>query len=207
MKRKLFFGIGIATLMMGVAACGGGEEESTDETTDKDTTQTEEVVEAVTYQVDTAQSKINWYSMDGEEKAHNGYVKVLEGSYTVEGDKITEASMTINMNTITVVDDAGGEKLEGHLMSPDFFDVNQYAKATFNFSKHEEGMIHGNLNVAGLDFPVEAPVTLGEGKVDVQDFKIDMVQLPFFQEEREKAPEKEWHNTNIGFTATIVAQQ
>jgi polyisoprenoid-binding protein YceI len=203
MKKKLFFGVSIAALML--ASCGGAEE-TTEET--GEVVDSVEVVEAVTYEIDTTASVINWINYAGEEKNHWGTVKVLSGTYTVEGDLITAASLSANMNTITSDDEMGGEKLAGHLVSPDFFDVNKYASAEFTFNKHEEGMVHGTLNAAGLEFAVEAPVTLTEGVVTVGEFKVDMSALGFFTMEKEKEKDQaKWHDANIGFSANIVAKQ
>lgn len=201
MKKSIFFGVGIATLMLGTTACGGGEEESTEEGTEETTETTEEVVEAVNYTVDAENSVINWTAYHGEEVGHEGTVTLLDGSYTVEGDVITGGSLTVDMNSIT----SDAEKLTGHLMAPDFFDVNQFATSSFTVDSHADGMLAGKLNVAGLEMGVEAPVSLEDGNVTVNDFKLDMIELPFFQTEREEAPEEEWHDTNIGFTASIVA--
>jgi polyisoprenoid-binding protein YceI len=201
MKKKFFYGIGIMSLMFAATSCGGGEEEATDETAETTEETVEEVVEPVNYTVDVENSVINWTSYDGEEVGHTGTVKLLDGSYTTEGDMVTAASLNVDMNTIT----ADAEKLQGHLMAPDFFDVNQYASASFSFDRHEEGVIYGTVNASGMEFAVEAPATVGEGSVEISDFKIDLGQLAFFVTEREEAPEEEWHDTNIGFTASIMA--
>ncbi len=205
MKKKLFFGVGIAAMML--ASCGEAAEETTegtDETTDE---VVEEVVEPVTYEIDTTASVINWFNTEGEEKGHWGTVKVLSGSYTTEGDMITSASLSANMNTITSDDDMGGEKLAGHLMAPDFFDVNQFASADFTFSKHEEGTVYGTLSSAGLEFDIEAAATVTEGAVEIAEFKVDMSSLPFFVMEKEKeADESKHHDAMIGISASIVGK-
>lgn len=205
MKKKLFFGVSIAAFML--ASCGGAEE-TTEETTDEtvDTT-AEEVVEAVTSEIDTEASVINWFNMNGEEKDHFGTVKVLSGSFTTEGDVITDASLSADMNTITSDDEMGGEKLAGHLMAPDFFDVNQFASAEFKFDRHENGTVFGTLTSAGKEFAVEAPATVSEGRVEIGEFKVDMSSLPFFVMEKEKEPDtSKHHDAMIGFSATIVGK-
>ena len=123
-----------------------------------------------------------------------------------EREAITAASLTVDMNTITVDDEMGGEKLHGHIVSPDILDVNQYATATFTFGGHEGDMITGTLSTAGQEMAVEAPATVGEGSVEIGDFNIDMGALTYFVTERAEAAEEEWHDTNIGFSATIIAQ-
>lgn len=188
------------SLMFAATSCGGGEEETTEENHESTEETVEEVVEAVNYTVDTESSVINWSAYEGGEVGHTGTVKLLDGSYTDEGGVITSATLNIDMNTIT----ADAEKLQGHLMAADFFDVNQYASASFAFDRHEEGVIYGTVNAAGLEFAAEAPATVSEGSVEISSFKIDMGQLGFFVTEREEAPEEEWHDTNIEFTASIV---
>lgn len=205
MKKKLFFGVSIAALML--ASCGGAEE-ATEETTDEVAEDsTVEVVEAVTYEIDTEGSVINWFNMNGEEKDHFGTVKVLSGSFTTEGDVITDASLSADMNTITSDDEMGGEKLAGHLMAPDFFDVNQFASADFTFDRHEEGTVYGSLNAGGQEFAVEAAATVAEGSVEIGEFKVDMSTLPFFVMEKEKeADESKHHDAMIGFSASILGK-
>lgn len=202
MKKEFLFGLAAAFFMF---SCGEGSEETTES---GDTTATDSVVEEVVvmnYEIDTAASVINWMNFDDEETDHYGTVKVLSGSYTIENDVITEASLSADMNTITSDDDMGGERLEGHFMSPDFFDVNQFAAATFTFDRHEEGMVYGTLNTAGMDFNIEAPVTITEGSIEVGEFKVDMSALAYFEMEKEKEKdESKWHDPMIGFTATIV---
>jgi len=204
MKKELLFGLAATFFMF---SCGEGGEETTEGNDSTAVETVEEEVVVMNYEIDTAASVINWMNFNGEEKDHYGTVKVLSGSYTVENDVITEATLSADMNTITSDDEMGGEKLEGHLMAPDFFDVNQFASATFNFDRHEEGMVYGTLNTAGMDFPVEAPVTVSEGSIEVGEFKVDMSSLAFFQMEKEKeADESKWHDPMIGFTATIVGK-
>lgn len=204
MKKNIFYGVSAAALMFAFVSCGGGEE-TTDETTDSTET-TEDVIEPIEYTIDTESSVINWYTMNGEEKGHFGTTMVMEGTYTTEGDLITSASLTADLNTFTVEDEMGGEKLQGHIMSPDLLDVNQYATAVFTFDRHEDGIVYGSLSVAGNDMAIEAPATVGEGTIDIADFNVDMGALNFYVTERAEAAEDEWHDTNIGFTASIVAQ-
>lgn len=195
------------------AACGGAENEG--ETTDADTTVVEEVeeVEVIVsnYTVDTAATVINWMAYSGEEIDHQGTVMALDGSFEVtktgEDMAVTAANLNVDLNSIN----EESEKLVGHLKSPDFFDINQFATASFSFDRHEEGMIYGTANIVGKDLPVEAPVTLtetGEGvNVEVGEFKLDFsaLEMPFYIEDV-KAPVEEQHDPNIGFTATILGK-
>jgi YceI-like domain len=205
MKKTIIFGTAFATILFAMASCGGSEEETTDETNDANNETEEVVIEAVDYSVDAGASVINWYVMEEGEKMHFGTAKVQEGSYTIEGDAITAATLTMDMSTVSA-DDPMGEKLLGHLNSPDFLNVGEYTISTFTFDRNEGGMIYGTLTVAGFDMNVEAGVTVTDGNVAISDFDIDMVQFPFFVTERAEAEEGDWHNPMIGFNADIIGQ-
>ena len=55
------------------------------------------------------------------------------------------------MTTITVTDMQGkwGTKLEGHLKSPDFFDVEEYSSAFITFQSDENPIKNNQLNLTG----------------------------------------------------------
>jgi len=194
------------------AACGGSEAET--EVTDADSTvvETEEVEVTVTnYSVDTASSIVNWMAFNAGEIDHQGTVKALDGSFEItktgEDMEVTAASLNIDLNSIN----EESEKLVGHLMSADFFDVNQFATASFSFDRHEDGMVYGTATIIDKELPVEAPVTISaseeEVTIEVGEFKLDFsaLEMPFYVEDV-KAPEEEQHDPNIGFTSTIVGK-
>lgn len=90
-----------------------------------------------TYTVDTESSKIEWRARKVTGK-HNGSIMIKEGNLDFEGDELKGGSFTIDMTTITVLDlqpGKGKEKLEGHLKSADFFNVEEYTTATFTTTK------------------------------------------------------------------------
>lgn len=201
MRKNIIFGAS-AVMMFAVISCGGSEE-STESTENTDSVV---VIEPVTYTIDTAASIINWYNMDGDAKGHFGTVKVLEGTYTLEGDVITAGSLTANLNSVSVDDEMGGAKLLGHILTADLLDVNQFATATFTFEKHENSSVVGTLSVSGVDVVIDAPVSINEGGLEVADFTANLAHLPFFiREVAEVANEAERHDPNIGFNASIVA--
>ena len=182
MKNKFFYGVGIATFML--ASCGGAEE-AAENLEEGVTDVVEEIVETKTFTVDTAASIINWATMEKGEKGHWGTVKVLEGTFSTDDDVITDASLKMNMNTVMSTDENGGANLTGHLMAPDFFEVNKYATAEFAFDRHEEGTVYGTLTAAGIEFAIEAGATVTEGTVEVAEFVVDMSALSFFVVEKE----------------------
>jgi polyisoprenoid-binding protein YceI len=113
--------------------------------------------------------------------------------------------MTINMASVEVGD--GSEKLQGHLMAPDFFDIENFATAEFTFDSHEEGIVYGSVNVVGKEMAVEAETTVDGNTLNVSDFTIDMSELGFFTTEAAEKPEEERHDANIGISATIVGME
>ena len=76
------------------------------------------------------------------------------------------------------------EKLTNHLKSPDFFDVREHPKATFQSTAIEPGeadkvKITGNLTLLGVTKPISFPATVStkEGLTLKAAFKIDRTQF------------------------------
>lgn len=84
----------------------------------------------VNYKLDAKASNVQWFAEKVTGK-HNGIVTLSNGTLTDTHGEWTGA-FDMDMSTITVVDleaGKGKEKLEGHLKSPDFFDVEKYKTA------------------------------------------------------------------------------
>lgn len=147
---------------------------------------------ATTLKVDPAQSEVAWTGKKVlVESAHNGTVAIKSGSINVADKNITGGEIVIDMNTINNRDLAASPsdkgKLEGHLKSPDFFDVAKFPTATFKITgakalptpkagepTHE---VTGDFTMKGKTHPVTFPlvVTLGDdGKAEATgSLKID----------------------------------
>ena len=121
--------------------------------------------------VDTTQSHITWLGKKvlGQ---HDGRVKLADGSVSLDQDgKVVAGAFAIDMSSIENIDmkdspkDQG--KLEGHLKSPDFFNVEKFPTAQFKISSVKEGSegaseIVGNLTVKGITVPVTIPAKIVE---------------------------------------------
>jgi len=114
----------------------------------------------VTYTVTAGDSKIDWI---GSKKAgyHPGYFPVKSGQVFIDNGKLTGGKFVIDIAGVKVTDGAG-EKLEGHLKAPDFFDVAKFPEATFeitgvNYSGATAAEITGTLNLKGANVPVKFP--------------------------------------------------
>jgi polyisoprenoid-binding protein YceI len=129
---------------------------------------------------------------------HVGVFKLKEGSLTVDGQNITGGRFVVDVATMKIMDKdtAGVSMLSGHLMSPDFFDVQKYPTATFEITGVTagapaadggekvmmEGATHsitGNLTLKdttrSITFPAKVQMTNGQVVADA-NFNIDRTQ-------------------------------
>jgi polyisoprenoid-binding protein YceI len=89
---------------------------------------------------------------------HTGSFTVKGGSVQVEAGKLVGGSFVIDLANLKVTD-AAGDRLAGHLKSPDFFDVAKFGEATYtissvNYTSATACTINGNLNIKGVPVPV-----------------------------------------------------
>ncbi len=113
--------------------------------------------DVVTYSVNAEKSKVDWV---GSKKSdyHTGYFTVKSGSVQVDGGKLKGGEFVIDLANVKVTDGAG-EKLAGHLKSPDFFDVAKFSEATYkitsvSYTSDNKANITGTLSLKGVSLPV-----------------------------------------------------
>ena len=164
----------------------------------------EEVVATKMYRV-ASDSRVAWTGSKISGK-HTGTFNVGDGKISVDNGKVTSAKVMIDITTLACTDlkaGEGKEKLEGHLLSADFFDAENNPKAMFNttsISDAGNGMsnVTGNLNLMGttksITFP--AKITVTDTGVDVvsEDFTINRTDFnmkygsaTFFDDLKDKA--------------------
>jgi polyisoprenoid-binding protein YceI len=131
---------------------------------------------AQSFKADTKSSKIEWVGkkVTGQ---HNGEISLKNGEFNLKKGKIVKGNFTIDMQSIVALDLQGEwkEKLEGHLKSPDFFDVEKHNTATFSITgseaktddKGNTHIISGNLTIKGITKPLSFPA-----KITVKDNKL-----------------------------------
>jgi polyisoprenoid-binding protein YceI len=189
--KKLF--LSIATISV-LVACNNAPE------ADKAKTGKKEAVastDGITFVTDST-STVSWTGTKPT-GTHHGIFKVKEGSLAVKDNNLTGGSFVVDINSLNVTDltaETGKDKLEGHLKSPDFFDVAKYATAKFEITgiepfkydsltmkdvvmKDATHTIKGNFTLRdstkNISFP--AKVTIAGDKVNaVADFNIDRTQ-------------------------------
>lgn len=157
-----------------------------------DATKTEEASESSasgSYNVDTANSVIDWIGSKPAGK-HTGTISLADGSFDVTDGNVTGGNFTIAMNSITVTDLEGEDKmnLETHLKgtgdkeSEDhFFNVTKYPTGNFKMlsAEPESGayFVKGILTLKGISkevgFPAEIIMTDSEIKLISDPFKIN----------------------------------
>ena len=163
---KYFFFALIATVVL--ASCNGSSTATT--ATDADSV-ANAAATAASYKVDAAASELQWH---GSKLAygHTGLINITEGSLSVDNGNITAGNFTVDMKTMKETGnpdaDAAG-KLAGHLMSPDFFDVEKFATSKFEVTGSAENKtdstthtIKGNLTIKdktkNIEFPAKVAI-------------------------------------------------
>ncbi len=141
-----------------------------------------------TLKLNTSTSEIGWTGRKVLiNDAHNGNMKLKSGEVMLTNNQITGGQFEIDMTSINNLDMEGKPKkadLEGHLKSPDFFDVQKFPTAQFKIStvKPVTGVagatheITGDLTLKGVTKPVTFPaqITMKDGMAEaVATLKID----------------------------------
>jgi polyisoprenoid-binding protein YceI len=126
------------------------------------------VMQDANYQLDTANSTINWIGRKvlGE---HHGKVQIQSGSFTVTNGAITAGDFTIDMQSITdedITDEGMNKKLVDHLKSDDFFSVEKFPTVSLiingSNAENETILVQGDMTIKGITQPVEFPVVVTE---------------------------------------------
>ncbi len=118
------------------------------------------------YLVDTAKSVIEWIGSTPTNNQHNGILKLSNGQFTVKENQLTSDTFTININSVTNLDQTGKDKsnLEGHLKDQDFFEVEKYPFGNFIITKLQTDSIGqyviGNLTLKEITNSIRIPVKL-----------------------------------------------
>jgi len=107
------------------------------------------------------QGKIEFIGTKPEGKHRGGFSKFVGYAKTGAGDKPIEA-ITVDIDTESIWSD--DEKLTGHLMNQDFFDVKKHPKATFVSKSIEPApggyKVTGDLTLLGTTKTIEFPATI-----------------------------------------------
>ncbi len=139
---------------------------------------------ATAYTVNTDHTTVTWTGSKPT-GTHQGIVKVTEGKLSVSNGALVGGSFGFDMNSMEVVDlkpEDGKAKLEGHLKTGDFFEVEKFPTGKFVLTKVEpvtgsETVTHnitGNLTLKDKTHSVTFPANIA-----VTDDKISAVTPKF----------------------------
>lgn len=137
------------------------------------------VTNKVTYTVSTQESTITW---NGKKITYNhtGTIQLASGELIFDDQLLTGGNFVIDMTTLKdldLEDKRKNDKLTGHLKSEDFFNVEEFPRATFEITsvtaeETEKGnfMITGNLTIKGITHPNSFPskITMSGSMVHVK---------------------------------------
>lgn len=198
--KKVFLLFAGAGLFM--TSCVSNPEGEKAETTDAQEVK-EAVEESVTYTLNTEESTLRWEARKVS-ATHHGTVEFKSGEFYVEGSEITGGRFVTDMSTIVNEDLEGewNEKLVGHLMSDDFFSVENHPETVFEITGVESTdqaniyKVSGNLIIKGISKNITFNAEVGE----VSDTKLTM--NADFNIEREN-----WDITYAGAPDDLIAKE
>lgn len=167
-----------------------------------------------TYNVDASSSSIAWkgYKPTG---SHNGTMMLQSGSIEMNGKRLKGGSFVADMTSIKDAD--GSERLEGHLKSADFFEVEVFATSQFEIKKvhHTDGktVVTGILTIKNIakEITFNADVTTDGETVTIKsetfhvnraEFNIKYKSQSFFNDLKEK-----FINDEFDLQVTIVGKK
>ena len=182
----------ISAFMTGMVVVSCGKDKPLTSETNEITTTTE----GNFYEIDTLNSRIEWKGfkvVKSDNTSHFGTIQFESGDVTVKEGKLESGKFVADMGTLTSVDlkdDAEQlAKLNGHLTSGDFFEVEKYPTASYEITKVTENtsggdyntLLDGNLTIKGITKPVQfnANVSVKDGEVSIATEPKDIMREEF----------------------------
>jgi polyisoprenoid-binding protein YceI len=109
------------------------------------------------WQIDAAHSEIQFSARHMMISTVRGQFKNFTGTVDADEHNPTAAQVEVRIETTSLV--TGDEKRDGHLRSPDFFDVETYPYITFKSTRVEQlsadrGKLYGDLTIRDVTKPV-----------------------------------------------------
>jgi polyisoprenoid-binding protein YceI len=179
--------------------------------------------ETVTYATVKEGSELKWRASHlGGTGARFGKTKLQSGKVLLNNNKVTNAKFIIDLSSLTVdnFDDAEQKgKLEGHLKSPDFFNIEKFPTARFELTKVEENkgnynsIITGNLTILettkSISFNANIKVTEDSVNISSEDFSVNRQdwKLSYHTEGDAGVPRDFLIADKVGFTIDVTVNK
>jgi len=117
---------------------------------------------ADTYNLDKAHTQISFTVSHLVISHVSGAFRDFNGTINYDPSDVTKSTVDVHIMASSV--NTGDDKRDGHLKSPDFFDVQKFPELTFKSTKIEkkgDGFIaYGPLTIHGVSKDVELPFTI-----------------------------------------------
>ncbi len=141
------------------------------------------------YRIDNSLSTVSWKAHQPENTI-TGEISFKQGKINVLEELITGGFAQIDLTTIKVTDPKlesdEQKKLESHLKSSDFFNVQDYPSAIFEaedvrtssgFTTH---IVVGDMTIKGVKHKIEIPanIIIEKGKIDIKA-KLSVIRTKF----------------------------
>ena len=167
------------------------------------------------FEVDVANSTITWkgYKPTG---SHNGTIDLQSGTLEMDGQDLAGGSFVVAMSSLKDADGSG--RLEGHLKSKDFFEVETFTTSTFVITEvasieDESVMITGEMTIKGVTKQISFEAEVSETATSVTlmssvfqinraDFNVTFKSKTFFNNLKDK-----FINDEFDLQVTIVANK
>jgi polyisoprenoid-binding protein YceI len=189
MKKNLFKVIAVLGVAFLVISCGKDKPVTSE--SNEVLTQTDGVL----YKVDTMNSRVEWKGykvLKTDQTTHFGTIRFESGDVTIKEGKLQSGKFVADINTLENIDLKDKQemktKLESHLKSGDFFEVEKFPTASYEITKVTEAnggdyntLLDGNLTIKGITKPVQfkANVTVADGNVNIATEPTDINREDF----------------------------
>ena len=137
--------------------------------------------------VDIHKSTVKWKGSKITE-GHEGFIQIQKGVLMIDHGTLVGGQISFNMKTITNSDIESEKykaKLEGHLKSDDFFDVDKYPLSTISITKATK--------TEGTNYSIVADLSIkGITHSITFDAEVDIQKIAFFAKAKIKIDRTKW---------------
>lgn len=202
--KKYFYSI-FAIAAISMMSCGAQDADATEGTeTPKEGNEKTEAPEGISGTYSTVEgSTIIWKSKHYKDAdyVHIGSVPV-SGNIIVDNNQIVGGEFSIDvLNVDEEGDSEYNQMLEGHLKSPDFFNVAETPVATVKITGSENGKVNAVLSVLGVEqnVTIDAVSAFSENEATVEGsttFNMLVYNMPYFIQSESVEEDKKGDSAN-----------